>query len=54
MKYIQKQNEPQEFTDWKNQANENWQPIWDTLRSQVKQRLKAHIPHPQLSPCLLL
>jgi uncharacterized protein (TIGR02646 family) len=40
VKSIQKQNEPQEFTDWKNQANENWQPTWDTLRSQVKQRLK--------------
>lgn len=40
MKYIQKQNEPQEFTNWKSQANQNWQPTWDTLRGQVKQKLK--------------
>lgn len=40
MKYIQKQSEPQEFTNWKSQANQNWQPTWDTLRGQVKQKLK--------------
>lgn len=28
MKHIRKNQEPQNFTNWKNQANENWQPGW--------------------------
>jgi uncharacterized protein (TIGR02646 family) len=36
MKYIQKGQEPAKFSDWKAQANENWQPTWDTLRGLEK------------------
>jgi uncharacterized protein (TIGR02646 family) len=36
MKYIQKGHEPAKFSDWKAQANENWQPTWDTLRGSEK------------------
>jgi uncharacterized protein (TIGR02646 family) len=36
MKYIRKGQEPAKFSDWKAQANENWQPTWDTLRGSEK------------------
>jgi uncharacterized protein (TIGR02646 family) len=36
MKYIQKGYEPANLSDWKAQANENWQPTWDTLRGSEK------------------
>ncbi|MBE9070599.1 TIGR02646 family protein [Leptolyngbya cf. ectocarpi LEGE 11479] len=41
MKYIQKQQEPQSFTDWKNRANADWQPTYDTLRGAVKNDVKT-------------
>ena len=40
MKYIQKESEPQEFTDWKNQENSDWSPTWDNLGGSVKQAVK--------------
>jgi uncharacterized protein (TIGR02646 family) len=36
MKYIPKGQEPAKFSQWKAQANENWQPTWDTLRGSEK------------------
>lgn len=36
MKYIRKGNEPAKFSDWKAQANANWQPTWDALRGSEK------------------
>jgi uncharacterized protein (TIGR02646 family) len=39
MKYIQKGQEPAKFSDWKAQANKNWQPTWDTLRGSEKSDL---------------
>jgi uncharacterized protein (TIGR02646 family) len=33
MKYIRKTEPPPEFTGWKAQGNENWQPTWDNLRN---------------------
>jgi uncharacterized protein (TIGR02646 family) len=32
MKHINKQKEPQQFIDWKNMANEDWQPSFNSLR----------------------
>lgn len=36
MKYIQKQSEPQSFTEWKAKANEDWQPTYEELRNPEK------------------
>lgn len=36
MKYIPKGHEPANFSEWKAQANENWQPTWDALRGSEK------------------
>ncbi|MDJ0734977.1 MAG: TIGR02646 family protein [Nostocaceae cyanobacterium] len=36
MKHIQKSEEPESFTNWKQQANEDWQPYWDILRNPEK------------------
>ena len=39
MKHIVKNQEPQEFIDWKNNANENWQPTYDNLQNPKKRIL---------------
>jgi len=36
MKFIEKGSEVPEFTRWKAQANENWQPDWDNLAGEPK------------------
>ncbi|MDZ8186716.1 MAG: retron system putative HNH endonuclease [Nostoc sp. ChiSLP02] len=36
MKFINKSEEPASFTDWKNNANENWQPSWSILSNPQK------------------
>lgn len=36
MKYIQKGQEPDELTQFKAQANDNWQPTYDNFRGQDK------------------
>ncbi len=36
MRYIKKGQEPQSFTDWKSQENDDWQPTYKTLRGQIK------------------
>ncbi|MDJ0729413.1 MAG: TIGR02646 family protein [Crocosphaera sp.] len=40
MKYIQKQEEPSSLKEWKQQANENWQPTYETLGSKLKDAIK--------------
>lgn len=40
MKYIVKQNEPQDFTDWKMLANDDWQPAYGDLRGATKLAVK--------------
>jgi uncharacterized protein (TIGR02646 family) len=39
MKFIDKTQEPESFTMWKEQANDDWQPIWDDLRNPEKPEL---------------
>jgi len=36
MRYIQKGQEPQSFSDWKAQKNDNWKPTYEDLRGQIK------------------
>jgi uncharacterized protein (TIGR02646 family) len=40
MKYIRKGIEPEAFSQWKQQENEDWQPTWDDLRGTPK--IEAH------------
>lgn len=40
MKYIKKQTEPASLKEWKEQANENWQPSYDKLRNKLKDSIK--------------
>lgn len=39
MKYIEKGTEPDSFTDWKQQENENWQPTYANLQNPQKREL---------------
>ncbi len=43
MKGITKTIEPQEFTDWKNQANENWTPKFADLRNPEKAKVRTSL-----------
>ncbi|MGC1246781.1 MAG: retron system putative HNH endonuclease, partial [Spirulinaceae cyanobacterium] len=36
MKFINKGNEPEEFAQWKELADENWQPSWNNLQKKEK------------------
>ncbi|MGF1541821.1 MAG: retron system putative HNH endonuclease [Pleurocapsa sp.] len=36
MKFIKKSQPPQNFIDWKNSANENWQPNWNNFQKPEK------------------
>ncbi|TYQ26787.1 TIGR02646 family protein [Pseudanabaena sp. UWO311] len=36
MRYIKIGQEPQSFTDWKSQENDDWKPTYKTLRGQIK------------------
>lgn len=40
MKHIIKGDEPQEFHDWKDSANEDWQPSYHALRGVEKEAVK--------------
>lgn len=51
MKYIVKGQEPQSFTDWKNQANEDWQPSYDILSGNVKSEVKRSLISEQFAIC---
>jgi len=39
MKYIQKGLEPESFSQWKAQKNENWSPTFEGLQNQEKKKL---------------
>ncbi|KAM3114840.1 retron system putative HNH endonuclease [Phormidesmis sp. 146-33] len=41
MKYIKKNQEPQNFTNWKKQANENWKPDWEA-NFQAPEKPETH------------
>ncbi len=36
MKYINKSQEPEDFTKWKNQSNEDWQATWKNFQKPEK------------------
>ena len=36
MRYIKKGQEPQSFTDWKSQENDDWKPTYSVLRGRIK------------------
>lgn len=40
MKFIDKQQEPQEYLDWKDESNDDWKPTYATLGGSVKKTLK--------------
>lgn len=41
MKHIKKNQEPQNFTDWKKRANEDWQPNWKE-NFQAPEKTEVH------------
>lgn len=43
MKFIIKGNEPKEFKDWKDLANEDWQPTYDILSNPEKNAVKKSL-----------
>ncbi len=47
MKYIQKGIEPQELTDWKSLANDDWQPDYDSMGGQLKTIVKESLMQEQ-------
>jgi uncharacterized protein (TIGR02646 family) len=47
MKHIIKQSEPIEFSEWKQQANEDWQPTYDILGGDVKKSVKVSLMEEQ-------
>ena len=47
MKYIVKNEEPPEFRDWKVLANENWQPSYGIMPSDVKKAVKKALMEEQ-------
>lgn len=51
MKYIIKGDEPQSFIDWKNLANEDWQPSYDKLSGQEKRDVKNALIEEQGAIC---
>jgi len=51
MKYIVKGQEPHSFTEWKALSNENWQPTYDNLSSDVKRDVKDALINEQGGIC---
>lgn len=51
MRHIQKTSEPQEFSDWKALANENWQPSYDDLSGKTKKSVYASLLREQGHIC---
>jgi uncharacterized protein (TIGR02646 family) len=47
MKYIQKQHEPQELRQWKQQSNDDWQPRYAHLGSDLKNTIKQALMQEQ-------
>lgn len=52
MRYIsKKEREPAVFTEWKSMANEEWQPTFQGMNSEVKRVLKTSLIEEQLGLC---
>lgn len=51
MKHITKQTEPQIFSDWKAQANEDWQPSYGSLMNPEKAAVKDSLLSEQGALC---
>ncbi len=51
MKYIEKEDEPSAFTDWKSLANEDWQPTYTDLPGDIKAPVKRALANEQGSIC---
>ena len=51
MKHFTKRQEPEAFTRWKGEANENWQPTYDGMPSKVKQTIKESLRSEQGNLC---
>ena len=51
MKYIEKTPEPQTFTDWKNLANKDWQPTYESLSGALKKGVKTALMAEQGNLC---
>lgn len=51
MKYIIKSKEPESFINWKNQANEDWQPSYDDLSGEEKRDVKNALMNEQGHIC---
>lgn len=47
MKHIVKQGEPQSFSDWKAQSNDDWQPTYEDLRGSIKADVKVALTKEQ-------
>jgi hypothetical protein len=47
MKCIQKQSEPQELLQWKQQSNDDWQPRYAHLGSNLKKTIKQALMQEQ-------
>ncbi|WP_055075605.1 retron system putative HNH endonuclease [Pseudanabaena sp. 'Roaring Creek'] len=51
MRYIKKGQEPQSFTDWKSQENDDWKPTYKTLRGQIKAEVHDALLEEQSYTC---
>jgi len=47
MKYIVKGQEPQTFSQWRGQENDDWSPTYDALPGKTKQDLKEALMREQ-------
>ncbi len=47
MKFIEKQKEPREFSDWKSLANDDWQPTFSALSGSKKAAVKKALKEEQ-------
>lgn len=51
MKHINKQHEPIDFSEWKAQENQNWQPAYNNLDSDIKSAVKESLTNEQGHIC---
>jgi uncharacterized protein (TIGR02646 family) len=51
MKQVIKGTEPTSFTDWKAEANQDWQPTYDTLQNPEKRALHLSLLQEQQFAC---
>ena len=51
MKHVTKHQEPEAFIQWKEEANESWQPTYDGMPGEVKQTVKESLRYEQGNIC---